>query len=109
MSVGTLKTPASVGPIVGITADSQLIEGFLQTTNIQVDPPGLSPRPLSVFMNASGNSEALTWERARVLQEGGLEGRTGSCRVIVVVFTRLVIAAYPPMNASRGFHARFSN
>jgi len=60
MSVGTLKTPAPVDPIIGITADSQLIEGFLQTTNIQVDPPGLSPRPLSVFMNASGNSEALT-------------------------------------------------
>jgi len=58
--MGPQASSAPSDPTVVITYDSQLIEGFLQTTNIQVDPPGLSPSPISVFMNSQGLSEALT-------------------------------------------------
>jgi len=58
--MGPQASSAPSDPTVVITYDSQLMEGFLQTTNIQVDPPGLSPSPISVFMNSQGLSEALT-------------------------------------------------
>lgn len=63
------RPAASAGPAspVTMTFDSQLIEGFLQSQGILVDPPSSAARPMDVFVNANGQSEALIIQNGNVM------------------------------------------
>jgi len=59
---------AYVPAALDMTYDSQLIEGFLQTSDILVDDPARAPRPMDIFTNAGGQSEALVIQQGQVVQ-----------------------------------------